>query len=242
MKTSGGLAPLVGSSPTASACTGWRLQDLDRRTEEDEGNLRLTCGLRTPAFGLFSGPVVQRLRLLAYIQETMVRFRPGLLGSGTPNGRAARLGHRRAALVAARLPVRLRLGCCRTTRRSCGCVSWRFWKRWRATPSSTSSWAIKVWPIASSTCCSSLAGRRTTLRRHLRRCYEQARGPGIILALGHFFLFRGYSVTRCTIRAPFTLRRFLPATIPGCRVERLAGLTRGEFPRPARRRWPRPRH
>ena len=37
------------------------------------------------------GPVVQRRRLLAYTQATAVRFRPGLLGPGTPIGRAARL-------------------------------------------------------------------------------------------------------------------------------------------------------
>lgn len=51
MKTGGGRAPLVGSSPTASA----------------------------PQSELTHGPVVQRLRLLAYTQATMVRFRPGLL-------------------------------------------------------------------------------------------------------------------------------------------------------------------
>ena len=51
LKTGGGLAPLVGSSPTASA------QQCESK-----------CG-----------PVVQRLRLLAYTQATMVRFRPGLL-------------------------------------------------------------------------------------------------------------------------------------------------------------------
>jgi hypothetical protein len=47
------------------------------------------------------GPVVQRQRLLAYTQATMVQVHPGLLRLGTPTGRAARL-------KPTRLPVRLR--------------------------------------------------------------------------------------------------------------------------------------
>ena len=46
-------------------------------------------------------PVVQRQRHLVHTQETMVRLHPGLPGCpGTPIGRAAWLGHRRAAVVA----------------------------------------------------------------------------------------------------------------------------------------------
>ena len=75
MKTGGGATPLVGSSPTASA---WGHGPTGRR---QHGMLEIRVQL--PATPLERhGPVVQRQRLLAHNQETMVRLHPGPLWLG----------------------------------------------------------------------------------------------------------------------------------------------------------------
>ena len=75
----------MGSSPTASASTGsWSNRKTSAPHAEDLGAI--------PSESTFmNSPVVQRQRLLSYKQETMVQLHPGLLGPGTPTGRAARL-------------------------------------------------------------------------------------------------------------------------------------------------------
>ena len=58
----------------------------------------VSSSLTASAFNKRYGPVVQRQRLLAYTQKTMVRVRPGSLSnecSGTPIGRAAWLKPKR---------------------------------------------------------------------------------------------------------------------------------------------------
>ena len=78
LKTGGEFASLVGSSPTASAED--RREGSDQRREPIQA---IESGSRL--FSLISrlsfGPVVQRRRLLAYIQTTMVRVHPGSLTS-----------------------------------------------------------------------------------------------------------------------------------------------------------------
>ena len=73
LKTGGGEAPLVGSSPTASA--SWGHGPTGRR------HLRtVEIRVRFPVAPLdWHSPVVQRQRHLVHTQETMVRLHPGLL-------------------------------------------------------------------------------------------------------------------------------------------------------------------